>query len=124
MLTFRSDSISEALRPVIRKGSPFFLPLAFLAMAMNSREASFFCSFLDAGSTCMYLYIYIYEHNYLYTNFGDTLVALETFNVSSSTYLTSEDVPSFQGFMLHSLHVYMLRTLVIVGLLAKRLAWS
>lgn len=73
---------------------------------------------------CICIYIYIYEHNYLYTNFGDTLVALETFNVSSSTYLTSEDVPSFQGFMLHSLHVYMLRTLVIVGLLAKRLAWS
>lgn len=57
MLTFRSDSISELLRPVIRKGSPLFLPLAFLAMAMNSREASFFCSFLDAGSTYMYVYI-------------------------------------------------------------------
>ena len=74
----------------------------------------------------VYIYIYLqtYEYNYLYTNFGDTLVALEIFNVSSSTYLTSEDFPSSQGFMLHSLHVYILRTLVIVGLLAKCLAWS
>ena len=56
MLTFRSDSISELLRPVIRKGSPFFLPLAFLAMAMNSRSQLL----LQFSRFWINLYVYVY----------------------------------------------------------------
>ena len=62
MLTFRSDSISELLRPVIRKGSPAILPaFGFSGHGYEFKASQLLLQFSRCWIKlygCMYIYIY------------------------------------------------------------------